>query len=234
MDYKAFCTYKSNFIAAFRNVLKQKGITYELTEAAFCAYADRNPLIRFLFWRRLWVALKFMEQHGPYDAILDFGTGSGVTLPLVTALTKKAIGLDMTIQPHKDIAQFISFPSEIEFYETSQKPLESFADNSFNTIIALDVLEHVENLEAVGKEFCRITKPGGKIIISGPTESFFYQIGRKIAGEEYTGTYHVRNIFDIRRAVEPLMKIETLATLYYPFPLFKVYIGTVEKNAKSE
>ena len=230
MDYKNFCSYRENFVAAFRKVLAERGITEELTEAAFCAYADPNPLIRFLFWRRLWVALEFLELHGPYDAVLDFGCGSGVILPLVTGFAKHITGVDMTLAPHRDIARYISFPENIELYETTNHPLSSFANNTFDTIIALDVLEHVSDLEQVGKELCRIAKPNGNIIISGPTESFVYQIGRKIAGKEYTGTYHVRNVYDIRNTLEPLMKITTLATLYYPFPLFKVYVASVSKN----
>lgn len=62
MNSKEFNQYKQDFIKAFRAVLREKGITDELTKAAFCAYADTNPLIRFLFWRRLWVTLKYAEE----------------------------------------------------------------------------------------------------------------------------------------------------------------------------
>ena len=108
-------------------------------------------------------------------------------------------------------------------------PLANFADNTFDMVIALDVLEHVDDLLGIGRELGRIIKPSGSIVISGPTENFFYQIGRKIAGSEYTGNYHVRNVYDIKREFQKLMKIETLATLYYPMPLFKIYIAKVEK-----
>jgi 2-polyprenyl-3-methyl-5-hydroxy-6-metoxy-1,4-benzoquinol methylase len=229
MNSKEFNQYKQDFIKAFRAVLREKGITDELTKAAFCAYADTNPLIRFLFWRRLWVTLKYAEEYSSIDAVLDFGCGSGVTLPLLTPLAKRVVGVDINMEPHTDIARYISFPKQAEIYETSKMPLANFADNTFDMVIALDVLEHVDDLIGIGRELSRIIKPCGSIVISGPTENFFYQIGRKIAGSEYTGNYHVRNVYDIKREFQKLMKIETLATLYYPMPLFKIYIAKVGK-----
>ena len=51
--------------------------------------------------------------------------------------------------------------------------------------------------------FDKILSPIGKIIVSGPTENFFYKIARKIAnvgikGNLKGGDEHVRDIFDIK------------------------------------
>ena len=154
-------------------------------------------------------------------------TGSGVTLPLLTGFSNRAVGIDINLEPHRALYDHFSFSDDVEIYETKQYPLSSFADDTFNAVVALDVLEHVDSLEDTFRQLCRITRKGGVIIVSGPTESLFYKIGRKIAGQEYTGDYHVRNIYDIRRTMETFMETKTLATLYYPFPLFKVYVGYV-------
>jgi len=227
MNYRQFQTYKRRFVSALRVVLSKGGKDTQLTEAGFRAYADSNSLIRFLFWRRLWLAINFLESHGPYEAVLDFGCGSGAVLPLLTGLANRVVGVDINLTPYRALSHHFSFPNGAEVYETKDHPLSRFSDKTFDVIISLDVLEHVDNLQDVCAELCRITKPGGMIIVSGPTENLFYQIGRRIAGKEYTGEYHIRNIYDIRRVAETFMETKTLATLYYPFPLFKIFVGRV-------
>lgn len=49
--------------------------------------------------------------------------------------------------------------------ETQKIPFE---DNSMDCVLCLDVLEHVDNTQDVFDELCRVTKPGGKVIISLP------------------------------------------------------------------
>ena len=229
MDNKKFQTYKQEFTRALRQVLSEQGNNPQMSEAAFPAYSDNNPLIRFLFWRRLWVTVNFLQLQGPYEAVLDFGCGSAVALPLLTSFSKRVIGLDIDLTPFYALSSFFSFPDEVEVYQTEKRPLSSFSDNSFDVIISLDVLEHVNNLQELFVEFCRIIKPGGRIIVSGPTENLFYRIGRKFAGETYTGDYHITNIHNVYNIMRGFMKTKTLATLYYPFPLFKIFVGCIEK-----
>jgi len=227
LKYKEFQAHKCRFIKAFRQVISEQGKTEQLLEAAFCAYTDTNPLIRLLFWRRLSLTIKFLESYGPYKSILDFGCGGGAILPLLVPFSERVVGVDIDIGPYRALSGLISFPDKVEVYETGQNPLSNFANGSFDAVVSLDVLEHVEDLEEVFAELCQITKPDGMVVFSGPTENFFYQIGRWIAGKEYTGTYHVRNIYEVRQAAESFMEIKTLATMYYPFPLFKIYAGRV-------
>lgn len=228
MNHKEFKLYKSKCINAFRAILLEQGKSEQLVEAAFCAYADPNPLIRFIFWRRLWLTCCFLESNSPYEAILDFGCGSGVILPFLTDFTNRVVGLDINLEPYHAFSTHLAVANNVEVYEMKKCLLSHFSDNSFEVVISLDVLEHVDDLHGIFTEFTRILKPGGAIIISGPTENFFYEIGRKIAGKEYTGSYHVRNIYDVRRAAKPFIKTRTFATLYYPCPLFKIFVGYVD------
>jgi 2-polyprenyl-6-hydroxyphenyl methylase/3-demethylubiquinone-9 3-methyltransferase len=226
MNYRQFHAYQQRFVTALRAVLSERGNDRQICEAAFPAYSDPSALIRFLFWRRIRVTINFLESQGPCEAVLDFGCGSGVVLPFLTGFANRVVGLDIDIAPYRALSDHISFPDKIEVYETKEYPLSRFPDRTFDVIIALDVLEHVRNLRDVFTEFCRVAKPGGMIIVCGPTENLFYRFGRMIAGKQYTGNYHVTNIHSIRKVMDTLMETETLATLYYPFPLFKVIRGT--------
>ncbi len=54
---------------------------------------------------------------------------------------------------------------------------------------------------------------------------------RPMAQIEYPGDYHVRDIHDIRAALENVTDGRTAATLYYPVPLFKIYTVTARTAA---
>jgi 2-polyprenyl-3-methyl-5-hydroxy-6-metoxy-1,4-benzoquinol methylase len=89
------------------------------------------------------------------------------------------------------------------------------------------VLEHVPDLSKTLSELLTLLRPGGQLLISGPTENIFYQIGRKIAGAEYSGDYHERGIEEIKRDAGRLARVSPIATLYWPVPLFEIFAVTV-------
>lgn len=126
MNSKEFQAYQQRFISALRTVLSEHRKDAQLFEAGFPAYADPNFLARFLFWRRLWVAVNFLELQGPYEAILDFGCGSGVILPLLTGLANRVVGVDIDITPYRALSACFSFPDEIEIYETKERHFPVF------------------------------------------------------------------------------------------------------------
>jgi hypothetical protein len=72
-------------------------------------------------------------------------------------------------------------------------------------------------------ELLALLKQGGQLIVSGPTENILYRIGRKIAGPEYSGAYHERGIAEIKNELTRIARIESIATLYWPIPLFEIF-----------
>jgi hypothetical protein len=54
------------------------------------------------------------------------------------------------------------------------------------------VLEHVEERPALLESMKRWLAPGGRLVISGPTENALYRFGRRLVG--FTGHYHVTNV----------------------------------------
>jgi SAM-dependent methyltransferase len=219
-----FQAYKRPFVEASRKVLRAEQ-SPALSEAAFPAYANPNPLISFLFWQRIRRAIHFLAKRGKYNAVLDFGCGGGVMLPFLASVSQRVVGMDIDLSPHKKLAAHVGFPENVEVHDAKERSLRSWSSGTFDVVTALDVLEHVPNLEETVSELERVLAPGGVLIASGPTENILYRIGRKIAGRDYSGAYHVRNIYDIEAVLASVIKLRTLATLYYPLPLFRIYIG---------
>jgi len=169
----------------------------ERDEMAVPSYCHWNPAIRWLFWRRLDVALD-AASLGPDETVLDFGCGSGVLLPSLCQDGRRVMATDLVVGPAEAMIRRRSLAVELV-------PARAFNEwaasrsGTLDCILALDVLEHLEGdaLPEVLSAFAGLLRAGGHLIVSGPTETFLYKIGRMIAG--FVGDYHHRTIFDIDR-----------------------------------
>jgi len=193
----------------------------DFLEAAFFAYAHKNFFIDKIFWGRLAAVEKFVLKSN-FQKILDFGAGSGVLAHCLAGNLSEIIMTDTEPAPFYEIKERIQFPDNALFI--NPEVLNEFKFNHyFDAIIALDVLEHVTDLTAITEIFSGLLKPGGEIVISGPTENILYKLGRHLAGSEFTGDYHRRNITDVKDFFEKKGRIKHLKTIYPILPLFEIF-----------
>jgi 2-polyprenyl-3-methyl-5-hydroxy-6-metoxy-1,4-benzoquinol methylase len=148
-------------------------------------------------------------------------------LPFLAQHSQQVTAVDIDLLPLERLRTHIPLAANIEVFDAKHIPVSKLAPASFDMINALDVLEHVEDLPGTLSELIRLLKPGGQLIVSGPTESTPYRIGRKLAGPEYSGTYHRRGIAEIRRTLMHFAKIEYIATLYPPVPFFEIFSARI-------
>ena len=194
----------------------------ERTEMAVPAYAHRNPLIRWLFWSRLDAAVRLAELR-PGAAVLDFGSGAGVLLPSLKAYATRIVATDLELAPSRTVAsargiaaEFVELP---EFRSWSERNI-----GALDRIFALDVLEHVDadELRELSRVFRSLLTPEGRLVISGPTESRAYRLGRALAGfknlyhHQSINVYHHRNIFDIDDVLATHWRV--VARVFIPRP----------------
>lgn len=221
MNRADFRTYKQGFVRVIREVLSAER-SPALSEAAFPAYGHPNALVSFVFWERVRVVMRYLGDSRRKTA-LDFGCGGGVMLPFLAERSDRVLAADVDLTALRKLSAHLRLPSNVELCDARQVKLSDLPAASVDVILALDVLEHVRELEDVLEELYRLLAPGGELIVSCPTETLGYRIGRRIAGTEFTGDYHVRDARAIERALAARAPVKTIATLFYPVPLFKLY-----------
>ncbi len=134
----------------------------------FRKYTSKNPLQKLLidnFFNNLLAAIKDLKV----DSILDVGCGEGFTLQRLyeNKIGKRLEGLD-----HQKIA--IEIGRKIHPHlklETGTIYDLSFKDNSFDLVMATEVLEHLEDPKKALKELVRVSKK--YLLLSVPNEPFF-------------------------------------------------------------
>jgi len=89
---------------------------------------------------------------------------------------------------------------------------------SVDVILALDVLEHFESLDTILNQIHGMLKPGGQLLVTGPTENWAYQIGRRMVG--FTGEYHHQTIYDVLKEVAKQFEVQVVDQIPYLVPLF--------------
>ncbi len=187
-------------------------------EMAFPSYLHSNPLIRWLMWRRYEVIARIADA-GPDTSVLEFGCGSGVFLPELCARGATVYAIDLLPVYAQRLVE--SRKLAVNFVQD----LSNLADGSVDIIVAADVLEHITDLQPYLEQFVTKLAANGRLIVSGPTESWLYRLGRIAAGFAGKGDYHHTNIDHLILAIKNHgFQVESIRQLPFPLlpPLFKV------------
>lgn len=159
-------------------------------------------------------------------SLLEIGCGEGRGVETLLPLADSYLGIDKIGEVIQELRQ--KYP-KVEFKQAVIPPFTGFADQSFDTIVSFQVIEHIENDRLFLQEIYRVLKPGGKAIISTPNNthtlsrnpwhvreylpqelidlsaSIFDRVEAKgIGGNEKVWAYHEAN----RKSVQKIMRFD--------------------------
>jgi len=110
---------------------------------------------------------------------LDVGCGVGSNLKVLKSKEMNVIGLDKSFNALSAIIQMIKLPLiNGDLYRLP------FKTNSFRLVIAMDILEHLENDEIGIEEIYRVLKNGGVLILTVPAFNFLWGLQDEITGHK--------------------------------------------------
>jgi SAM-dependent methyltransferase len=114
--------------------------------------------------------MTFRSQPFPRDGVaLDFGCGSGPYLPYLKQSSLEVVGVDISPEALKQ-AGSKSYKA-VQLIEQGKAPM---ADHSAAIVFSTEVLEHIEDAKAAVREFHRLLKDGGLLILT--TTMYFSSI----------------------------------------------------------
>lgn len=156
--------------------------TYPIFQGGFINFGYWDPLPqtptledRIQASQRLYEEIFKRLELSENDSALEIGCGKGLGSALAWNLyhPKRLYGLDATpeqIERCKKSFSDLVKQNAVEFIEARAHNLP-FADDSLDKIYSVEVLQHVENLQAVFEDVFRALKPNGKFVLT----TFFAQ-----------------------------------------------------------
>ncbi len=163
---------------------------YYARKQMFCP----SSLIAWSHRRRFETGLNLVRA-GSGKRVLDYGCGDGTFLALLLDAPgppAHAVGAELDLRMVADCQQRLGQRPGLKFIPLEQLSGAEHA-GIYDTIICMEVLEHVVRLEEVFAQFHRLLAPTGVLYISVPVETglplLIKQAGRTIAGWRGLGDY---------------------------------------------
>ena len=200
-----------------------------LIENAIPSYLHPNPLVSWFFWKRLEIAIEICRRNG-VGKVLDFGCGAGVMFPFFDKESKLPFwACDIDLTPAKLASKYFNIHN-IKWLSNSDE-ISQIPSKSIDKIIALDVLEHIDSLDGLLKEFRRILKPNGQLIVSSLIESKLYKLGRVMSGfskyyKSQSNIYHKYDAFGVENRISKHFNVRLYKIIYPPLSMFRIVICT--------
>ncbi len=127
------------------------------------------PLASRFFVKRLELAVSELGSRR-YEALVDIGCGSGIFLKELALHCQRLVAVDMhgKMNRVKEMTQIEHIAAHLVEGSALDLP---FASDSFDGVVMLSVLEHLDQPLQALKEVRRIAKEGGRIILGFPVKN---------------------------------------------------------------
>ena len=131
------------------------------TEIASESIASDGPI-----HKRLLSAYHFAKPYIKGD-LLELGCGEGRGVELLSPLSTSYTAVDKIVEVGDTIRKKYK---DIRFINMNIPPFTGLEDNSFDTIVSFQVIEHIQDDKLFLQEMHRVLKPGGLAIITTPNQ----------------------------------------------------------------
>jgi SAM-dependent methyltransferase len=109
---------------------------------------------------RSWLAHQFTDA----DEVLELGCGTGISSAMIAKRVKHLTATDFSPEMLEQARHRLGGYDNVEI-RTEDACQTSFADGSFNAVLAANLLHHARRPATVVREFRRVLTPGGKVVV---------------------------------------------------------------------
>ncbi len=205
------------------------------TEITSDKIASDNPVHQRLL-KAYYAAIPYIK-----GALLEIGCGEGRGVKQLAPLAESYVAIDKIQEVIDKLA--MEYPA-YSFIQANIPPISVLEDNSYDTIVTFQVIEHIKNDKLFLEEIHRLLKPGGKALITTPNikksltrnpwhireytaeqlTALCQSIFSKVESKGITGNEKVMEYFEKNRvSVEKITKWDFLNLQYrLPAPLLRI------------
>ena len=155
--------------------------------------------------------LRFSENVLPGKKVLDFGCGNKPYLRFFS--TKNYFGIDGSLKSKADSIGLDDLPIK---------------DNSMDYVMSYQVLEHVPNPHKVIREFYRVLKPNGVIVISVPFIGEYHTCPNDYWRFTHEGLLELLKNYSNIKIVPDVSRVQCLVSFIAHFIRSKTKVGKVK------
>jgi ubiquinone/menaquinone biosynthesis C-methylase UbiE len=176
---------------------------------------------------------RIREHLLPGQWLLDAGCGRYMTYCKEFAVEAQVVGIDLESTLETDNGQN---PYGVRG-DLGQLP---FPENCFDVVISRSVIEHLENPTRVFREFQRVLRPGGKVVIVTPNKYDYvsivatltpYRVHRRLAAkifqitedDVYPTLYRANTISALRKIFRSVGMVETAMQTINHYPAYLMF-----------
>ena len=122
--------------------------------------------------------------------VLEAGCGTGLILQRLQHAVGHPVGVDLSAGMLRKARQ-----RELSIAQASVNALP-FADNSLDGVISFKVLAHVPDIRGALREFARVTKPGGRMVLEFYNRNSLRYLVKRLKRPTQTGAaYHDEDMY---------------------------------------
>jgi ubiquinone/menaquinone biosynthesis C-methylase UbiE len=220
------------------------------TEIASDSVASDNPIHQRLL-RAYVLAVNYVGGN-----LLEVGCGEGRGIDWLLPKVDRYSAIDKIAPVVEELRK--KYPQG-DFTSGNIPPLTGYAENSFDSVVSFQVIEHIQDDRLFLKEIHRVLKPGGIALLTTPNKpmslsrnpwhireytpteltdlakEFFAQVEMKgIAGNEKVMQYYERN----KKSVDRMMRWDVFNLQYkLPAPLLRIpyeFLNRLNRNKLKE
>jgi len=192
----------------------------------------------FIFLEHL-ATYSFAQPHTVGKDVLDFGCGTGYGTHSLAQKVRSIVGVDISADAIKAAREdFLDDETRPRLDYKMIDPVEHaplpFEDDSFDTVLSFQVIEHVHDVDAYLREVRRVLRPNGVFVCATPDRRTRLYRGqrpfnryhlREWAPEEFTalieGVFPETKVFGMTGSPQALSselkRCRTTRALTYPF-----------------
>ncbi|MCF8231323.1 MAG: class I SAM-dependent methyltransferase [Bacteroidales bacterium] len=200
---------------------------YDPIKKSLGKFFDKTPFLRKLFYRlldilllRTWHVKKeiknWKKSRSNHSAnVLDAGSGFGQYSYYLSRAGKnwQIKGLDVKVDQVEECNRFFNhFGKDNVHFEYADLTRQTEPEETYDLILSVDVMEHIEDDQAVFANLCHYLKKGGMLLISTPSDKG----GSDVHEHDEEGASfieeHVRDGYNIDEIQDKLRKAGFSAT----------------------